>query len=148
MAPELGSLESRRMKILLAVDGTEHALGAVKLLIDHANWYREKPQVELVTVHRPVPKLPGMGAAVGKSQIESYYREEGEQALAKASRLLERAGVAYEPRALVGDPAEAIAKHAKKSGCDLVYIGTPEHRIGSVANKVLHISDVPVLVAK
>jgi nucleotide-binding universal stress UspA family protein len=136
------------MKILLAVDGSEHALSAVKLLIDHASWYREKPQVDLLTVHRPVPKLPGMGAAVSKSQIESYYREEGEQALSKAARLLDRAGVAYEQRALVGDPAEVIAKHAKKAGCDLIYIGTPEHRIGSVANKVLHTSIVPVLLAK
>lgn len=136
------------MKILLAVDGSEHALGAVKLLIAHASWYREKPRVELLTVHRPVPKLPGMGAAVGKSQIESYYREEGEQALAKASKLLDRAGVTFERRALVGDPAESIARHAKKAGCDLIYIGTPAHRLGSVASKVLHISDVPVLLAK
>jgi nucleotide-binding universal stress UspA family protein len=136
------------MKILLAVDGSEHALGAVKLLIDHANWYREKPRVELVSVHRPVPKLPGMGAAVGKSQLESYYREEGEQALAKAAKLLDRAGVTYEKRALVGDPADTIAAHAKKAGCDLIYIGTPDHRIGSVANKVLHTSSVPVLLAK
>lgn len=136
------------MKILLAVDGSEHALGAVKLLIDHAGWYRDKPRVELVTVHRPVPKLPGMGAAVGKSQLESYYREEGEQALAKAEKMLTRAGVPFERHVLVGDPAEAITQHARKKRCDLVYIGTPDHRIGSVANKVLHMSDVPVLLAK
>lgn len=136
------------MKILLAVDGSEHALATVKLLIDHASWYREKPRVELLTVHRPVPKLPGMGAAVGKSQLEAYYREEGEQALAKAAKLLDKAGVAYERHVLVGDPADAIAQHAKKTRCDLVYIGTPEHRIGSVANKVLHTSSVPVLLAK
>jgi nucleotide-binding universal stress UspA family protein len=136
------------MKILLAVDGSEHALSAVKLLVQHADWYREKPQVELLTVHRPVPKLPGMGAAVGKSQLESYYREEGEQALAKAETMLQRAGVPFERNVLVGDPAEVITQQAKKKRCDLIYIGTPDHRIGSVANKVLHTSDVPVLLAK
>src|SRR5438132_12945795 len=102
------------MKILLAVDGTAHSLDAVKCLVDHADWYREKPQVELVTVHRPVPRLPGMGAAVGKAQIERYYQEEGEQALAEAKKLLERAGIPYEVRILVGDPADMIVQEAKK----------------------------------
>jgi len=136
------------MKILLAVDGTAHSLDAVKCVIDHADWYREKPQVELVTVHRPVPKLPGMGAAVGKAQIERYYQEEGEQALAEAKKLLERAGLRFEPRILVGDPAEVIVKHAKTAGCDVIAIGTPAKWIGSTANKVMNLSEVPVLLVK
>ena len=45
------------MKILLAVDGTAHSLDAVKCVIDHADWYREKPQIELVTA---VPELPDL----------------------------------------------------------------------------------------
>jgi len=136
------------MKILLAVDGSKHSLDAVKCVIEHADWYRDKPQVELVTVHRPVPKLPGMGAAVGKSQLERYYEEEGGQALAEAKRLLGRAGVPFEPRILVGDPAEMIAKHAKSWGCELVCIGSPAAFMGSTATKVLNISQVPVLVVK
>ena len=51
------------MRILLAVDGSKNSLDAVQFLIDHVDWYRETPQLELVTVHLPVPKLPGMGAA-------------------------------------------------------------------------------------
>src|SRR5438094_8262609 len=136
------------MKILLAVDGSAHSLDAVKCVVDHADWYREKPQVELVTVHRPVPKLPGMGAAVGKAQIERYYQEEGEQALAEAKKLLERAGLRFEPRILVGDPAEVIVKHAKTAGCDVIAIGTPAKWIGSTANKVMNLSEVPVLLVK
>jgi nucleotide-binding universal stress UspA family protein len=136
------------MKILLAVDGSAHSLDAVKCLIDHADWYREKPQVELVTVHRPVPKLPRMGIAVGKAQIERYYEEEGEQALAEAKKLLERAGLRYEPRILVGDPADMIIKQAKKAGCDLICVGTPAKWIGSTANKVMNLSAVPVLLVK
>ncbi|HEY3073728.1 MAG TPA: universal stress protein [Burkholderiales bacterium] len=136
------------MKILLAVDGTAHSLDAVKCVIDHADWYREKPQVELVTVHRPVPKLPRMGVAVGKAQIERYYQEEGEQALAEAKKLLERAGLRYEPRVLVGDPAEVIVKHAKQSRADVICVGTPAKWIGSTANKVMNLSEVPVLLVK
>jgi nucleotide-binding universal stress UspA family protein len=142
------------MKILLAVDGSKPSLDAVKCLIDHADWYREQPQVELLTVHLPVPKLGRMGAAVGKSQIEKYYQEEGEQSLAEAKKLLERAGIAYQPRILVGSVAETIAKHAKDARCDLIYIGTHGRTgitgalVGSTASKVLHISDVPVLLVK
>jgi nucleotide-binding universal stress UspA family protein len=136
------------MKILLAVDGSKHSLDAVKCVIDHADWYREKPRVELVTVHRPVPKLRGMGAAVGKSQLERYYQEEGAQALAEAKKLLNRAGVPYESRILIGDPAEMIARHAKSWGCDIVCIGSPAAFVGSTATKVLNISQVPVLVVK
>jgi nucleotide-binding universal stress UspA family protein len=136
------------MKILLAVDGSAHALEAVKCVIDHADWYKEKPGIELLTVHLPVPKLPGLGTTVGKAQIQRYYREEGEQALAEAKKLLDRSGLRYEARILIGDPAETIVKEAKKAGCDIIAIGTPARWIGSCANKVLNISDLPVLLVK
>jgi nucleotide-binding universal stress UspA family protein len=136
------------MKILLAVDGSAHALDAVKCVIDHADWYRTKPEIELVNVHRPLPKLPGLGHTVGRTQIQRYYQEEGEQALAGAKKLLDRSGLGYEARILVGDPADTIVKHAKKSNCDVIAIGTPSRWIGSCANKVMNLSDVPVLLVK
>lgn len=143
------------MKILLAVDGSKPSLDAARLLVEHADWFREKPQVELVTVHLPVPKLPRMRAAgVGKEQIEKYYREEGEQNLAAAKKLLERSGLPYEAHILVGPVAETIVKHAKSARCDLIYIGThgrtalADAVMGSTASKVLHLSEVPVLLAK
>ena len=142
------------MKILIAVDGSKPSLDAVQALVDHAHWYREAPKVELVTVHLPVPKLPGMGAAVGKGQIQKYYEEEGQAKLASARRKLDAARVPYEARVLVGPIAETIVKHAKDKRCDLIYIGTRgmselgKALLGSTATKVLHISDVPVLLVK
>lgn len=136
------------MKILLAVDGSPHSLDATKCVLEHANWFRERPQIELLTVHRPVPKIGGMGAAVSKAQLDRYYAEEGEQTLAPAKKLLEGAGATFETRILVGEPAEVIAEHAKKGGFDLVCIGTAANWLGTTANKVLRLSDVPVLVVK
>ena len=142
------------MKILLAVDGSKPSLDAADCLIKHADWYRGKPVVELVTVHLPVPKLPRMGMAVGKAQIERYYEEEGQQNLAAAKRKLDAAGIRYQARVLVGDIAESIVRQAKSARCDLICIGTRgmsavgKALIGSTANKVLHISDVPVLLVK
>ena len=142
------------MRILLAVDGSKNSLDAVQFLIDHVDWYRETPQLELVTVHLPVPKLPGMGAAVGKGQLQKYYEEEGEKQLAAARRKLDAGGVRYEARVLIGPVAETLVKHARDKRCDLIYIGTRGHTelgkalVGSTATKVLHISDVPVLLVK
>ena len=90
------------MKILLAVDGSKSALQAVDSLIEHAEWYRDRPTVELVTVHPPVPRLPGLSKLVSKSQIQQYYKEEGEAQLAEAKSMLEDAGIDYEARVLVG----------------------------------------------
>jgi nucleotide-binding universal stress UspA family protein len=142
------------MRILIAVDGSKNSLAAVDCLVGHAGWYREKPEVELVTVHLPVPKLPRMGMAVGKGQIDKYYQEEGESRLAAAKKRLDKAGIRYQPRILVGQIAESIVKHARDKRCDLIYIGTRgmsdlgKALVGSTATKVLHISEIPVLLVK
>ena len=138
------------MKILIAVDGSKNSLDAVKCLVEHADWYRGKPTVELVTVHLPVPRV----GPVGKGQVEKYYREEGEAALAAAKKRLSAARIAYNAHVLVGQVAESIVKHAKAKGCDIIYIGTRgmsaigKALVGSTATKVLQISDVPVLLVK
>jgi nucleotide-binding universal stress UspA family protein len=142
------------MKILLAVDGSKSALDAVDCLVEHADWYREKPAVELVTVHLPVPKLPRMGMVVGKNQIQRYYEEEGEAALAAAKKTLDAAGIAYKASVLVGRIAESIVQHASKTRCDLIFIGNQGRTaaanmlLGSTATKVLHISKTPVLLVR
>jgi nucleotide-binding universal stress UspA family protein len=138
------------MKILIAVDGSRYALDAVKLLVEHAEWFRNLPEVELVTVHLPVPAV----GRVGKNQLDKYYREEGEEKLAAAKRALAAAKVPFETHILVGPVAESIVKHAKARRCDLIYMGNrgagaiADAFIGSTASKVLQLSDTPVLLVK
>ena len=142
------------MKILLAVDGSKNSLDAVDCLVEHANWYREKPHVELVTVHLPLPKLPRMKRVVGKGQIKRYYEEEGEARLTAAKRKLHAAGLTYRPHVLVGPIAENLVKHAQECRCDLIFIGSRgmtelgKALLGSTATKVLHIADIPVVLVK
>jgi nucleotide-binding universal stress UspA family protein len=138
------------MKILVAVDGSKPSLKAVQLLIDHSDWYREPPEVELLAVHLPVPKV----GHLNKAQLERYYQEEGEGMLRAAKKKLDAAGIAYQARVLVGPVAETLVKHARDKHCELIYIGTRgmselgKALVGSTATKVLHISDVPVLLVK
>lgn len=142
------------MKILVAVDGSEYALDAVRFMLEHLAWASAQPEVEAVCVHPPVPKLPGMGKVVSKAQIQRYYEDEGRVQLAGAKKLLDGAGVKYAARILVGPIAETLVAHAKSARCDLILIGNrgmtaaANMLLGSVATKVLHLSTVPVLLVK
>ena len=125
------------MKILLAVDGSKSALHAVDTLIEHSELYRVRPTVELVTVHPPVPPLPGLSKLVSKDQT-----------------MLDEAGIDYEARVLVGPVAEILVAHAKARRCGMIVIGSRgmgaagNLLLGSTATKVLHLAAVPVLVAR
>ena len=142
------------MKILLAVDGSKHSLKLVKHFIASASEYRESPQAELIYVHLPVPRLPRMKWVVSAKQIQRYYEEEGWAALSKAKKLLNAARVRYVAQILVGPVAESIVKEAERTRCDLIMIGTrgmtaaANLLLGSTATKVLHLSELPVLLVK
>src|SRR5438477_3013135 len=111
------------MKILLAVDGSKHSLKAVRCLIEHAGWYREKPVVELVNVRLPVPRIRGMSAVVGATQIRRYYDREGRAALSKARKLLDAAGIEYSAHILVGRVAAAIIRQPRLARFALIMVG-------------------------
>jgi nucleotide-binding universal stress UspA family protein len=142
------------MKILLAVDGSKTSLKAVKCLIEHAGWYREKPRVELVNVRLPVPKIRGMGAVVSASQIRRYYDRDGRAALSKARKLLDAAGIRYSANIFIGPIAETLVKQARLARCDLIMLATrgmsaaANLLLGSTATKVMNLSTIPVLLVK
>lgn len=142
------------MRILLAVDGSKASLKAVKCLLSQAPWYRERPSVQLVYVHPPVPRLPRMNLVVSAKQIQRFYEEDARKALVKAKRLLEAKRVPYSARLLVGPVAETIVREAVRAKSDLIILGTrgmtaaANMLLGSTATRVLHLSPVPVLLAK
>ena len=141
-------------KILLPVDGSKHAVRAVRKLIDVAQQWLERPEIVPLYVHLPVPRVGGIASAVGASALRNYYKEEGEAALAPVERVLEKAGYKVESHIQVGPVAETIVAFAKRSRCDMICVGTRGMTaaanlvMGSVATKVLHLSEVPVLVIK
>jgi nucleotide-binding universal stress UspA family protein len=142
------------MKILLAVDGSKPSLDAVDFLIQHTGQFRAKPEVELITVHLPVPRLGGLSASVSKEQLAKYYQEEGDANLAPAKKKLDAAGVAYKASVVVGPIAETIVKQASQSKCDLICMGSRgmgelgKVLLGSTATKVLHLATQPLLIVK
>lgn len=139
------------MKILVAVDGSRRAVAAVESVIEHAGWYGEKPEIELVTVQLPVPRLPQVGA-VARQQLARYYDESGAASLAVAERRLDVAKLRYRASVLVGQVADSIVKHARRTRCDLICVGSrgmtgfKQALLGSTTTRILHLADRPVLV--
>jgi len=84
------------------------------------------------------------------AKIDTYYYEQGSRGLASAEKLLKEAGVAFTSHRGVGPVAESIVSKAKELGADGILMGTHGHGrvagmlLGSVSNKVLHLSPVPV----
>lgn len=143
------------MKILLAVDGSENAVRATRKLVETLAWYKQTPEVELVTVHPPVPHVgPFARVVISQDMVERYYREEGEKAFAPSQQVLDTAGIRYSPHVLVGEIAQTIVDHAQKSGCDMIYMGTrgmsaiSSALLGSITIKVLHLARVPVVLVQ
>ena len=142
------------MKILVAVDGSQFALDAVDYVSKFAREFRKRPDVELITVHLPVPKLPRMGLVVGRNQIDRYYEEEGQAVLLPAKKKLNAARITYRAQIIVGQVASSIASHAEKTRCTLIVAGAKGRGavgkmiMGSTADKLLQISSIPVLLVR
>jgi nucleotide-binding universal stress UspA family protein len=141
-------------KIVLAVDGSEHALHAAAQLVAMAGQWKEQPEILPINVHAPLPRANMMAKVVGKSELQRFYHESGEAAMKAVLKLLEKAGYTTKPVIQIGPVAETIVAHAKRSKADMICIGTRGMSasgnllLGSVATKVLHLAECPVLTIK
>ena len=140
------------LKVLLPVDGSEASVRATEALIRMLPWYRERPAIEVLAVHLPVPRLPNMNVVVSEEAIERYYAEETEAMIAPSRKTLDAAGVTYTVQKLIGPVAESIVDHAKHIGADMIVMGTrgmtalSNMVMGSVATRVLHLARLPVVL--
>lgn len=139
-------------KILLAVDGSESSLRAVAHVIKRASVVKDEYQIHLINVQYPLHG--SVSTFVDAGQIKQYHHDEGMKVLAGARALLDAAGLAYTFHLFVGEPAEVITRYARENGCDEIVIGTrglsgiASLLVGSVATKVIHLAEVPVLLVK
>ena len=141
------------MKILLPVDGSDCSLRAVGHLLAHSAWFREVPEIHLLHVQPPIPIGYAL-AHVSKETLHSHYMEESREHLLGAQQRLDAAGRYHTTHIHVGQPAEVIARLAGELGCDLIVMGTHGRSgiaglvTGSVASRVLHLAECPVMLVK
>lgn len=137
-------------RILVAMDGSEHSLGAARYAARRA---REMPcRIHLLHVEKPV-----MAWEVGPvSSIEAVadVREADSKDVLDAGAVQFEPGTEIERHTLTGEPAEAILDEAKRLPADEIIIGSRGLRpfgaalLGSVAYEVLHEAKVPVVVVR
>ncbi|AHV94779.1 universal stress protein [Bordetella holmesii] len=139
--------------ILIPTDGSDLAERAVKQGLALAR--KLDARVTLIQVIQPVRASAGESVQL-RGTLEEYEREErvqAEQWLAKAAVRAADAGVPCEAVTAINvQPYEAIVATARDKGCDLIAIashgrsGLSAMLLGSVTQKVLAHSDLPVLV--
>lgn len=141
------------MKILLAADNSEFTRRAAHHLVKHLTWFAEPPEVLVLHVHPPIP-YPGAAAMAGKAAVDKYLREDSEAALRMATRVLDKAKIAYTASWTTGNVAKEIAAAVKKNKVDLVVMGSHGEGalsnlvLGSVATKVIATLKTPVLIVR
>lgn len=139
-------------RLLAPVDGSEVSKRAIDQLLKGLGGYKEPAEIHLLNVQHPLHADVSM--FVSADQIRQFHHDEGMKALRPAREKLDAAGVPYAFHIGMGDPAEVISQYAKEKACDQIILGTrglgavAGMLLGSVATKVLHLSDVPVLLVK
>jgi nucleotide-binding universal stress UspA family protein len=137
---------------LLPVDGSAPSLRAVEHVVQQAPSCTVPPNISLVNVQAALPS--DVTRFVSKDNVEDYHRESGETALAEAGTRLEAAGHAYSKHIMIGEAAHAIADYAREHGCTLIVMGSrglgsvAGILLGSVTTRVIHLTELPVLVIK
>ncbi|MBV7486003.1 universal stress protein [Bordetella sp. BOR01] len=139
-------------KILVPIDGSECATRALQAAIAMAG---QQSEAELHLLNVPLPILSGHARMfLDKQEIQDYYNEEGTKALADARKIAEQSGVPFVTAVQPGQSAQTIAAYARAQQCAHIVMGTrglsalPGILLGSVANKVIALAEVPVTLVK
>lgn len=141
------------LKLLIAVDGSAHALRALEAA------GRLEPQttgLDVVLVHvRDVPIYSDQYPPLDAQAVELALQQQQSALLEAALAAARQAGLKQvRAQAEVGLAAKEIARAASELGVDMILIGTHGRGalggllLGSVAQRVVHLAAVPVLLVK
>ena len=139
-------------KSLLAVDGSEHCKRAIEKVIELSATMRTPAAVHVLNVqHAPI--VYGMAEVyLNKDRAEESIKQAGQSIVDEAVEILRNAGLAPAEEVAIGEIAPVIARRAREQHCDLIAMGTRGMGpvgtlvLGSVATKVIHLSETPVLL--
>lgn len=137
--------------LLVGVDGSEQAQRAA----DYAANLAEKLGAGLLLVHVvPSVAVPAGAIAFGEQWLQAH-RVRGEAILDLLVNRLEKPNLRVSKRLVdVGSPAEVLSDIAKEIGAEMVVVGSTGLNtvtrllLGSVADRLAHLSPVPVLVVR
>lgn len=140
------------MKILVPVDGSAFTKRMVAYLAAHDEWLGGHHLYTLLHVSPQIP--PRAAAALDKATLKTYYQDESEKVFKPMRTFFGKQKLQADFLAKVGSAADVIAEVANKGGFDLMVMGSHGHGalgnlvMGSVTNKVMAHSTVPVLIVR
>lgn len=134
--------------ILLPFDGSEGAMTVLHHASEIAQWADATVQVLYVadTTRDSVTVVDGR-------PVDALERH-GEDIVEEAANTLDRLGVAYDTDVVQGNPAPTIVEYAERYGQDLIVMpthgreGISRYLLGSVSEKVVRLSSIPVLTVR
>ena len=141
-------------RVLIPIDGSDCALRGVALVISKRALYLSPDDLEIHLINVQAPFSSDISRFVSHEQITEFHRQQSEEALQGARRMLDDAGVKYRCHLEVGHIAETITALADALACDQIVMGThgrgafKELVMGSIPLKVLALSKIPVLLIK
>ncbi len=163
------SMSSRYKKILIATDGSDYVKKAVTHAIEIAKLSGAKLYAVYVIEKKPTSGIKsyfytdiptgGVKEILRKEGLNTdielrILREEGDVAIKYIEYLAKKEGLHIEKLIVTGNPAEEILKLAEENSVDLIVMGTlgrsgiEKFLLGSVADKVIRNSTIPVLVVR
>lgn len=140
------------MKILLAVDGSDHANRAARHVVRMVQGCTAY-EILLLNVQAPIDAPEVLGHMPAR-EIEAMQESRGGDALASARALLDSAAIEYVPEVALGPVAETIARHAELGNCDAIVMGShgagmlTSVLMGSVTSAVIHLARCPITIVK
>ena len=138
--------------VLVPIDGSAAALRALTYALRELG-VRPDAQLHLLNVQAPL-RHPWPGKLVSPRMIDVEQQTEGSQLLAPAEAMALTAGIACEAHVAIGAVAEEIVACAARHACDAIVMSTHGRGavaglvLGSVAQKVVHLTHVPVTLVK
>lgn len=137
-------------RIVVAVDGSDHAHKALETAVDLAESLKHPARLIIVHVNPSVSlNEPALGV-----DLEARIAEEGQHIIAPVEQLLSGRSIPYETLLIAGDPVNEICRVSKERECSLIVMGTggksvlAEIVVGSVSHGVLKHAECPVLTVK
>jgi nucleotide-binding universal stress UspA family protein len=146
-------------KILVPLDGSELA----ECALPHAEELAKGCGTEEVILVSVTERVPGYRAIEDPSQplgqrlvpeAAGKKERQAQRYLGRIAKAMEAKGIKAVTEVLLGNPAEEIAIYAKHPGCDVIVMsshgrsGPSRWAHGSVADRVLRASCVPVLMVR
>ncbi|MCE5286601.1 MAG: universal stress protein [Pelosinus sp.] len=137
-------------KALVAYDGSDLSQKALEKAIELA---KLDQAIEIEVIHVvAMPQLPHT-VLDNIQDIEDVLYRESQEIMAQAQISLAKIPNYSQTYLLNGSPAQLILNHAKEYKCDLIIMGSRglggiKEFLGSVSHKVVHCSQIPVLIIK